>query len=111
MACSLSLAPPCQLRLLAGQEHGRTIPLADVPCTSLSLDVLALCHTPWRPNPIASNDSIIPAKEAKVLPKIRNKGVASRMRSTAHIYEEETQEPNDPEDFPLGLLIDFACLV
>jgi hypothetical protein len=22
----LSLAPPCQLRSLAGQEHGRTIP-------------------------------------------------------------------------------------
>ena len=38
MACSLSLAPPCQLRLLAGQEHGRTIPLADIsgprPCWS-----------------------------------------------------------------------------
>src|SRR4051794_22988679 len=30
MACSLSLAPPCQLRLLAGQEHGRTIPLAEI---------------------------------------------------------------------------------
>src|SRR5882672_1622636 len=30
MACSLSLAPPCQLRLLAGQEHGRTIPLTDI---------------------------------------------------------------------------------
>jgi hypothetical protein len=26
----LSLAPPCQLRLLAGQEHGRTIPLTDI---------------------------------------------------------------------------------
>jgi hypothetical protein len=75
----------------------------------ISLDVLALCDIPWRPNPIASKDSIIPAKEAKVLPKIRNKGVASR--STAYIYEEETQEPHDPEDFPLGLLIDFACLV
>jgi hypothetical protein len=44
-----------------------------------------------------------------VLPKIRNKGVASR--STAYLFEEETQEPHDPEDFPLGLLIDFACLV
>src|SRR6266478_4405201 len=31
MACSLSLAPLAQLRLLAGQEHGRTIPLADRP--------------------------------------------------------------------------------
>src|SRR6267142_2093648 len=30
MACSLSLVPLAQLRLLAGQEHGRTIPLADV---------------------------------------------------------------------------------
>jgi hypothetical protein len=28
MACSLSLVPLAQLRLLAGQEHGRTIPLA-----------------------------------------------------------------------------------
>ena len=30
MACSLSLAPLCQPRLLAGQEHGRTIPLGDI---------------------------------------------------------------------------------
>src|SRR6266436_6687896 len=30
MACSLSLVPLAQLRLLAGQEHGRTIPLTDV---------------------------------------------------------------------------------
>src|SRR5712672_3326702 len=30
MACSLSLVPLAQLRLLAGQEHGRTIPLADI---------------------------------------------------------------------------------
>src|SRR6266850_7779843 len=30
MACSLSLAPLAQLRLLAGQEHGRTIPLPDL---------------------------------------------------------------------------------
>jgi hypothetical protein len=29
MARSLSLAPLAQLRSLAGQEHGRTIPLAD----------------------------------------------------------------------------------
>ena len=28
MACSLSLAPLVQLQTLAGQEHGRTIPLA-----------------------------------------------------------------------------------
>jgi hypothetical protein len=27
----LVFGAPCQLRLLAGQEHGRTIPLADVP--------------------------------------------------------------------------------
>jgi hypothetical protein len=32
----LSLAPPCQLRLLAGQEHGRTIPLPDGPLLPLS---------------------------------------------------------------------------
>jgi hypothetical protein len=30
MACSLVFGAPCQLRLLAGQEHGRTIPLADI---------------------------------------------------------------------------------
>src|SRR5215468_2119364 len=30
MACSLILAPPGQLRWLAGLEHGRTIPLADI---------------------------------------------------------------------------------
>src|SRR5271156_1589557 len=32
MACSLSLAPLCQLQSLAGQEHGRPIPLADIGC-------------------------------------------------------------------------------
>src|ERR1700704_485918 len=30
MACSLSFGAPCQLSLLAGQEHGRTIPLAEL---------------------------------------------------------------------------------
>src|SRR5258705_13975940 len=30
MACSLVFGAPCQLRLLAGQEHGRTIPLANL---------------------------------------------------------------------------------
>jgi hypothetical protein len=30
MACSLSLAPPCQLQALAGQERGRAIPLPDI---------------------------------------------------------------------------------
>jgi hypothetical protein len=30
MACSLSLAPPLPLYQLAGQEHGRTIPLPDI---------------------------------------------------------------------------------
>jgi hypothetical protein len=30
MACSWTLLPPGQLRLLAGPEHGRTIPLAEV---------------------------------------------------------------------------------
>src|ERR671937_1305330 len=29
MACSSSLVPPCQLLLLAGPEHGRTIPLPE----------------------------------------------------------------------------------
>src|ERR1700738_1330604 len=29
MAWSLFLAPPCQLLVLAGPEHGRTIPLAE----------------------------------------------------------------------------------
>jgi hypothetical protein len=27
----LVFGAPCQLRSLAGQEHGRTIPLADIP--------------------------------------------------------------------------------
>src|SRR6266567_984367 len=31
MAWSLSSVPPCQHPLLVGREHGRTIPLADVP--------------------------------------------------------------------------------
>src|SRR6267378_3324157 len=35
MACSLSLVPLAQLRLLAGQEHGRTIPLADSTLSAL----------------------------------------------------------------------------
>src|SRR5215467_5286848 len=30
IACSSSLGAPCQLLLLAGPEHGRTIPLADI---------------------------------------------------------------------------------
>src|SRR5215510_15709834 len=30
MACSWTVLPPGQLRLLAGPEHGRTIPLADI---------------------------------------------------------------------------------
>jgi hypothetical protein len=37
MACSLSLAPLAQLRLLAGQEHGRTIPLTDIGFTITNL--------------------------------------------------------------------------
>jgi hypothetical protein len=28
----LVFGAPCQLRLLAGQEHGRTIPLTDMGC-------------------------------------------------------------------------------
>src|ERR1700676_1918248 len=31
MACSFVLGTPCQLVVLAGPEHGRTIPLADAP--------------------------------------------------------------------------------
>jgi hypothetical protein len=34
MACSLVFGAPCQIRLLAGQEHGRTIPLAEI-CSCL----------------------------------------------------------------------------
>ncbi|MDA9504854.1 hypothetical protein XI09_09020 [Bradyrhizobium sp. CCBAU 11386] len=30
MACSLSLSAPCQLLVLAGPGHGRTIPLTDI---------------------------------------------------------------------------------
>jgi hypothetical protein len=30
MALLLVFGAPCQLRLLAGQEHGRTIPLPDI---------------------------------------------------------------------------------
>jgi hypothetical protein len=30
----LVFGAPCQLRLLAGQEHGRTIPLADKSSTA-----------------------------------------------------------------------------
>src|SRR5271169_820623 len=32
MACSLSFGAPSQLKTLAGQEHGRTIPLSDMRC-------------------------------------------------------------------------------
>src|ERR1700730_2278891 len=34
MACSLVFGAPCQLRSMVGQEHGRTIPLADVSAIS-----------------------------------------------------------------------------
>src|SRR5258708_39023528 len=37
MACSLSLAPLAQLRLLAGQEHGRTLPFPEVSHARLRL--------------------------------------------------------------------------
>src|SRR5215467_12280985 len=36
MACSLTLAPPSQLRWLAGLEHGRTIPLAVISRVELA---------------------------------------------------------------------------
>jgi hypothetical protein len=34
----LVFGAPCQRNLLAGQEHGRTIPLADQPRSSLSVN-------------------------------------------------------------------------
>jgi hypothetical protein len=34
MTCSLVFGAPCQLQSLAGQEHGRTIPLAEATVTS-----------------------------------------------------------------------------
>ena len=39
---SLSLVPLAQLRLLAGQEHGRTIPLADSPPHDLKHTICAV---------------------------------------------------------------------
>jgi hypothetical protein len=36
MACSLSLAPLPSILLLVEQEHGRTIPLADMPAAKLA---------------------------------------------------------------------------
>src|SRR6266404_6512770 len=39
----LVFGAPCQLRLLAGQEHGRTIPLTDFPsCSFLSRNEFCL---------------------------------------------------------------------
>jgi hypothetical protein len=38
----LVFGAPCQLRLLAGQEHGRTIPLADIVDNS-HIDMIAFC--------------------------------------------------------------------
>jgi len=35
---------PCQLRSLAGQEHGRTIPLADLPSFLLGASELPLAN-------------------------------------------------------------------
>jgi hypothetical protein len=37
----LVVGTPCQLQLLAGQEHGRTIPLAEVKKTAHSITSLA----------------------------------------------------------------------
>ena len=37
MACSLSLGAPRQLRWLAGQEHGRTIPLTEVAVSQMRI--------------------------------------------------------------------------
>jgi hypothetical protein len=46
MACSLSSAP-CQHSLLAGREHGRTIPLADIDRLDLYREIAyARAETP-----------------------------------------------------------------
>src|ERR1700730_18068682 len=37
MACSLCWSPPCQHHSLAGQEHGRTIPLADIDADQVNV--------------------------------------------------------------------------
>src|ERR1700736_3556850 len=42
----LVFGAPCQLRLLAGQEHGRTIPLADLKGTESQVPSLSLA-LPW----------------------------------------------------------------
>src|SRR5262245_32361251 len=45
MACSLILAPPGQLRWLAGLEHGRTIPLPDMSGPLLLRCTASTCYT------------------------------------------------------------------
>ena len=40
---------PCQLRSLAGQEHGRTIPLADMPLGRESAGSVGVFHGEGRP--------------------------------------------------------------
>src|SRR3954468_19296488 len=44
MAYSLSLAPPCPLPWRAGQEHDRTIPLADIRPNLTSVEYRLLSH-------------------------------------------------------------------
>jgi hypothetical protein len=45
MACSSSLAPLRQLQSLAGQEHGRTIPLPETGPMSVALGVVRFRST------------------------------------------------------------------
>jgi hypothetical protein len=47
----LGFGAPCQLRLLAGPEHGRTIPLADVDLAEIAeRDVMERCGRDHRVN-------------------------------------------------------------
>jgi hypothetical protein len=40
----LVFGAPCQLRSLAGQEHGRTIPLADIKALALEIPTTVLAR-------------------------------------------------------------------
>jgi hypothetical protein len=42
----LVFGAPCQLRSLAGQEHGRTIPLTDI-CSKAGDSTAVLLSAPW----------------------------------------------------------------
>src|SRR5438128_7455886 len=43
MACSLRWSPPCQHYSLAGQEHGRTIPLREKAENRSAITVAEMC--------------------------------------------------------------------